>query len=82
MVADGAREGDSRTSGTILRTRFGEVEGVLEPSDGCLTWLLTLPLLWLVLVDTRWWCCRGIDMPGPELSDGVGGSPLLHAIEQ
>lgn len=26
--------------------------------------------------------CRGIRRPGPELSDGVGGSPLLHAIEQ
>lgn len=27
-------------------------------------------------------CCRGILVPGPELSDGVGGSPLLQAIEQ
>lgn len=27
-------------------------------------------------------CCLGSRVPGPELSDGVGGSPLLHAIEQ
>lgn len=28
-------------------------------------------------------CCRGgILVPGPELSEGVGGSPLLQAIEQ
>lgn len=26
--------------------------------------------------------CLGTLIPGPELSDGVGGSPLLHAIEQ
>lgn len=27
-------------------------------------------------------CCRGTLGPGPELSEGVGGSPLLQAIEQ
>lgn len=26
--------------------------------------------------------CLGTLVPGPELSDGVGGSPLLQAIEQ
>jgi hypothetical protein len=26
--------------------------------------------------------CLGTRVPGPELSDGVGGSPLLQAIEQ
>lgn len=44
------------------------------------------------LLGMRVVCCVGLTrcvggvgvvyMPVPELSDGVGGSPLLHAIEQ
>lgn len=57
--------------GCALLWWLGEVGGVLDPSEGgrggrCL--------------------CGGGRAPrrgaGPELSDGVGGSPLLQAIEQ
>lgn len=71
---DGAEdEAGEPGSPRVRRTRPGEVGGVLEPaSDGGLArwWRCCLKVLWL---------SRG---PGPELSDGVGGSPLLHAIEQ
>lgn len=60
------------TDGEILSDmsrlcRLGEVEGVLKFSEGG-------------LFNGRW--CLEIGKPDPELSDGVGGSPLLHAMEQ
>lgn len=52
-----------------MSRRLGEGGGELEPfGDAGL--------------GGRFLDCRGILKPGPELSDGVGGSPLLHAIEQ
>lgn len=49
--------------------RLGEGGGVLDSGEGSLGGLLLA-------------CCLGMRDPGPELSEGVGGSPLLQAIEQ
>lgn len=50
--------------------RLGEGGGVLDPvGEGALGGLLLLG-------------CLGNLSPGPELSEGVGGSPLLQAMEQ
>lgn len=58
--------GEMEGTGLLL----GEGGGVLDPvGEGTRG---GLPLLG----------CLGTLGPGPELSDGVGGSPLLHAMEQ
>nr|CAD7609919.1 unnamed protein product [Timema genevievae] len=65
---EGADE-EAGEAGMVRRERPGEGGGVLEPaSEGGL--LLAARCRWLGLG------------PGPELSDGVGGSPLLQAMEQ